>query len=198
MKNVKHIPFNSARKSVPREVLYLNAWREYAETLIDVFGEEDKITNFVSIFSHSDVNPQRAAMVAASFVTFMGCNAGQSFTNKATEFYRKVSSFMTRENAFLSVWAIENRRTLGINNNSILMECVVGRSVDGGLTKVNINKLTVEDLEIMNVMVSWWSSDDAKKLREGVEGEAKRQVAEILDNLYSPKIKNSNDISLMI
>lgn len=189
---IKHIPFNKARQSVPYETLYLEYWQKYASTVVDVMGEEK--TNFDWIMSRNPhiVCKKRAAMVAASFIVFMGCNAGRDFTARAEDFYRVCNGALSREDAYVARWALHNKRSMGVSNGEILMEVIVGRRVynkkanygSGAMVYANINRLTVEDTEILNEMVIWWSRGDAKMLREVCDPKAQEKVSEIMKKLF--------------
>lgn len=189
-RNIKHIPFNKARQSVPRECLYLKEWQRYADSIAFNDGVRD-VSNFEDIFKrYGFIKPGfREALVAASFMTFMGCSGGRAFTDSAEELYRKSDSILSREDAFLTCWMKENRRFSFINNGTILMENIVGRYVRKSSTDpfdvaTKHDKFTVEDWEALNVMVIWWSTLEAKKLRESCEDLAVEKTKEILSSLF--------------
>lgn len=191
-KNIKHIPFNKARSSVPRECLYLKEWQEFAEK-VSFNNDIRDVTNFEHIFNlYGNITPGfREALVAASFVTFMGSNVGRAFTLSSEDLYRRCDGILTREDAFLSCWMKENKRISFCNNGMILMEAIVGRYVNKSNSlnpyesAYKLDKFTVEDWEALNVMVIWWSTEEAKEMRERCESYAVKQTNEILASLYS-------------
>lgn len=168
----KHQPIINPRKGTPREFLYLKAWQTFAQH--PSRSQIDTSIEFDFMFPARRWNQKRASEVAASFMVFMGCNAGQSFTAQAENLYNE-KTILTRSNCFLSTWAIENKRNYGVNNGV--------RYVEAFLTPREIfenhqireeyfeKNITITDYEAVEVMVDWWSSYSAQKIRDKVEQE---------------------------
>lgn len=190
---IKNIPFNKPRASVPKEGLYLSYWNRYSMEKVNEYDLDSDTTNFDVLYKRSGAfSKQRFAMVAASFITYMGCNLGIAFTDEAEDFHRRIDGTLNREDAFIAKWALYNKRTSYINNNSIPMEAMIGRKVfnqrarhgEGAWVNLNINQLTVEDYEIVNVMVRWWAGEDAIAMRNYCKPIAQKMTTKILENLY--------------
>lgn len=160
---VMHTPLHPARASTPGEVIYLELWREWATA---------RPREWWAIFETRGPVRQRAASVAASFMVFMGCNCGRGFTHRAEDFATN-GIFMSRENAFLSAWAIENRRCRGINSGLRASEYMLAREYPiqarHGASRISealIPAITMEDNDILESMVVWWSTTPAMVMRD--------------------------------
>lgn len=178
---VKHIPLHPAREGTPGEVIYLNLWREFATT---------RPLEWHAIFvTNGRPVRQRAASVAASFMVFMGCSVGYSFTLSA-ERIASESSFMGRESAFLAAWAVANRRTHHKNNGLRTVEYMLAREYpirDQSWRQVDwslVPAITQEDYDIIESMVAWWSTTQARVMRDIaerlIEVETLRQSKELM------------------
>ncbi len=173
---VLHRPLQPPRTSVPREGLYLAAWQQFAT---------ERPLEWVRIFDTSGPVRQRAASVAASFMVFMGCNGGNSFTQQALR-YRSSGVFCSAESAFLAAWAIENRRIYWINHGLRAIEFLLSRDypIDQGHFKDRVDwkkvpAISMDDVDIVESMVAWWSTKTAELMREMVEAQFKAQEASL-------------------
>lgn len=183
---VLHTPMHPPRACTPGEVIYLDLWREYATA---------RPREWWGIFETRGPVRQRAASVAASFMVFMGCNCGRGFTHRAEEL-SKASIFMSRENAFLAAWAIENRRCGGVNSGLRASEYMLAseypiatsfgsnRAV-GSLVPV----ITQEDNDILESMVVWWSTTPAKVMREIAEPMIEASNIKQRSRIFDPEVK---------
>lgn len=168
-----HKPIIYPRKGTPKESLYLKAWHSFCDKPI---YESSDVTTFNQLFPAWQFDQKRASEVAASFMVFMGCNAGESFTIESEKLFSSTME-MNKSNCFMAVWAIENKRSLGINDNIRYVEAILTpREVfeHRGLRNDYISKnITWVDYEIIETMVQWWASYDASHLREKVSKEFK-------------------------
>ncbi len=94
---VLHVPLRPPRKATPGEGIYLQLWKEFAES---------RPKEWHAIFQTNGPVRQRAASVAASFMAYMGCGGGRDFTFKAEAAAAQESAFGSREAAFLATWAV--------------------------------------------------------------------------------------------
>lgn len=99
---------------------------------------------------------------------------------------------MSRENAFMAAWAIENMRIRGINNGLRTSEYMLAREypiqVRHGATRINeslIPAITMEDNDILEGMVVWWSTSPATIMREiaaqMIEGASRKRLSKIFE-----------------
>jgi hypothetical protein len=182
MKKIKHIPFQPPRESVPMEGIYLQLWRDFAESRPD---------EWKAIFSDCPFNPrQRAASVAASFMTYMGCNGGLCFTRRAEEL---IGEFKFPEPAYIASWAIENARNKAVNSGLRTIEYMLAREHPikhkwpNGVNWKAVPCVTMEDIDVIDSMVRWWAGTTAKAIREQAEAllaaqKAKEHLQHHLDN----------------
>jgi len=162
---LKHVPTRPPRPCTPAEGAYLREWQEWVK---------DHPGNWLTIFSDCPTAPrQRAASVAASFVVMMGTTAGKSFTHCALAEADRGESTTDPSHAFLRAWAEENCRRRGINNGLRFVEYMLASEYPiqhdklGG-SRVNwraVPDVTMDDMDVIEAMVCWWASDDARVLR---------------------------------
>lgn len=165
MPRVKHVPLQPPRPGTPGEGVYLGLWQEWATANP---GE------WLAIFDTCAKVGQRAASVAASFMVFMGCNVGRSFTGEALQL---AMTDRWRERAFLAAWANENRRSRGVNHGLRTIEFMLApkhpiaenapfsRGVDWQL----VPNVTMDDIDIVESMVCWWAGTAAEAMRNVAE-----------------------------
>lgn len=168
-----HVPLQPPRASVPREGLFLALWQQFAEQRPEEWRYIIRTTGPVR---------QRAASVAASFMTFMGCNGGRGFTHTA-ERLATSGAFTCTEDAYLSAWAIENKRVHGVNSGLRTVEYMLARQhpiVHHICARVDwklVPDVSMEDADIVESMVAWWCSPTARWMREAVEAQMKVREA---------------------
>ncbi len=165
---VIHRPLAPPRTSTPGEGIYLGLWQEFATA---------RPREWRYIFSDMRSTPrQRVASVAASFMVFMGCNGGASFTHRATEMAKKDME-LNRERIFVAAWAMENARYRGIDHGLRTIEYMLasehpienhpfcGRRVNHKRVPI----ITMEDQDAIECMVRWWASQQAECMRDIAE-----------------------------
>lgn len=165
---LRHTPLHPPRKSVPREGLYLMLWQQFAT---------QRPQEWRYIFRTNGPVRQRAASVAASFMVYMGCNAGRAFTHSAE---KMTALIPCPEDAYLAAWAIENKRLHGFNSGLRTIEYMLSRehpvTLDTGRSGTDWGKVpnvSMEDMDIVESMVAWWSGPTAHWMREAVEAQIK-------------------------
>lgn len=165
---VKHIPLKPARAGTPGEGIYLQLWQKFAT---------DRPNEWRAIFRTNGPVRQRAASVAASFMVYMGCNGGASFTHEAERRAAAGGFLGSREYAFLAAWAIHNKRDRGINSGLRTIEYMLAREHPiypdtyrcGRVNWRTVPDVTMEDTDIVESMVRWWASTTAEVMREQAE-----------------------------
>ena len=175
-----HVPLKPPRASVPSEGLFLALWQQFVEQRPEEWGYIMRTTGPIR---------QRAASVAASFIVFMGCNGGKSFTFRAEQLADS-GAFTYPEDAYLAAWAIENKRIHSVNSGLRTVEYMLARqhpiTTGGALTRridwKLVPNVTQEDADIVESMVAWWSSTTAHWMRNSVEAKVKALEAD--DRLF--------------
>lgn len=164
---VVHLPLRAPRKGTPGEVIYLDLWREWATA---------RPAEWRQIF-HDMNTPvrQRAASVASSFMVWMGCNGGESFTFKAEKLANS-GAFPYREAAFIAAWALDNRRQYGHNSGLRTIEYMlaVEHPISHGISGSRVDwkqvpAVTQDDNDVIECMVAWWSTGPAAVMRSIAE-----------------------------
>lgn len=173
---LRHVPLKPPRASVPREAIFLELWQQFAEQRPEEWA-------YVVRGRTNGPMRQRAASVAASFMVFMGCNGGQSFTHFAERVARS-GAFTCTEDAYLAAWTIENKRIHGVNHGLRAVEYLLARehplsdrTCGTGVNWTAVPDVTMEDMDIIEAMVAWWCSTTARWMREAVEAQVKAMEA---------------------
>lgn len=162
---IQHIPLQPPRVSIPMEGIYASLWRNFAEQRPD---------EWKAIFRDCPTNPrQRAASVAASFMVFMGCNGGREFT-AAADRLAATGARGGKEAAYLAAWALTNDRTCYINSGLRTIEYMLASEYPihttgirhGHVNWQSVPTVTMDDIDVIECMVRWWSGTTAHVIRE--------------------------------
>lgn len=163
------------RACTPGESIYLELWHEY---LYVAPAFIDKILSDIPFET-----TQRDRAVAASFMVFMGCNAGQAFTESAEDIARNDGDpYGFEVNAYFAAWVRFNRRYRSTNYGVRAIEFmlapvhpVVHDRFGARLDRSLIPEISMRDIDVVEAMVAWWASPDAKEIR----GKAKERLDEL-------------------
>ena len=162
---VVHLPFCPPRQNTPGEVIYLKLWQAWATENPD---------DWASIFSDMHSAPrQRVACCAASFMVHMGTNDGASFTHQCTV-AAKGKTFPHTE--YVKIWASHNVRHAGVNHGLRCIEYMLAREypiqrafVGRCINWQKVPNITMEDMDAIECMVAWWSTEPAIQMRQMAE-----------------------------
>lgn len=163
-----HSSIQPPRQNTPGEGIYLRLWQQYIQS------NPKNLKEILINTMYSRVS-QRQASVCASFMKFMGCNAGKSFTHYAESLRTKYDS---SHDAYRHAWYEINRRIAGINSGVRTIEAMLSpeyhikeRDNFSIVTIVKwslFNSITTEDYDTVECMVSWWGSQEAQEIRAKV------------------------------
>jgi hypothetical protein len=178
---VDHIPFAPPRDGTPGEGIYLKLWQDFVAARPDDFEDIFRDMN--------DPVDQRVASIAASFMVFMGCNGGASFTYQANELRPK---FAYPAHAFAAAWAIENQRSRGTNHGLRTAEYMLAAihpiGNDGFRSDVvweRVPQINQKDMDAIECMVEWWSTRPAERMREIAEALIAAENKKRLSGLFT-------------
>lgn len=156
-----HEPVRPVRPGTVGEGIYLDLWREF------VTGEPEAAAAIFHDLPSKQLD-QRGASVAASFMTYMGCNGGADFTYSAKQTADK-RFFTSAERAFLAMWATHNTRCAGTNSGLRAVEFILAEQHPTSTGRVNwglVPTVTADDVDVIECMVKWWSSPRATLMRD--------------------------------
>ncbi|WP_321820841.1 MULTISPECIES: hypothetical protein [unclassified Burkholderia] len=165
-----HLPVRAPRSTTPGEGILLSLWQEYAVKHPNDF-------EYIFLDMNEPID-QRIASVAASFMVFMGCNGGASFTHQAQEMW-KTGAFSYPREAYLAAFALNNQRRRGVNGGLRTIEFMLAPTypfedpAHGGhqvMWQV-VPEITQKDMDAVDCMVGWWASPPAKAIRHVAEPE---------------------------
>lgn len=184
LQSLKHAPLHLPRPGTAGEGWYLERWLAFV-------GAEQGLKAFERILKNSDlVVNQRTAEVAASFMVFMGCNGGQSFTYRCERYAASELFRTSRECAFLAAWPIENRRLGGVDFGLRTVEYMlayhhpISDSTNGRARQVQwamVPTISQDDGDTIECMVVWWAGIEAQKMRDAVQPMISGFNAKMLD-----------------
>ncbi len=165
---LSHKPIIPPREGFPGENVYAFEW----ETLNATVGRPDLdppnalLANI--LYDMQRRITQRHASVAASFITWLGTNAGMCFKLTAQRIREESRGLLTLEDAYGCAWAIENRRRSHVNSGSRAIEHILagvddfGKDLFGGMYGLRrAPDLHVEDYETIEHLVAWLASPRA-------------------------------------
>lgn len=160
-----HEPIQPARPHHEGEQVYLYQWQQLLSYREEGWPPNAKLA--IILFDLPHALAQRHATVAASFITWLGTNAGMSFRSEARRLKNIVDSF-TLEQAFTAAWSIGNIRQHHRNGRNIdhilAPEDHYGEDlVTGHVRLLRQPHVTGEDLEVLDVLVRWLSTDEASE-----------------------------------
>lgn len=156
-----HEPVRPVRPGTVGEGIYLDLWREF------VTGEPEAAAAIFHDLPSKQLD-QRGASVAASFMTYMGCNGGAGFTRNAKHIAGK-RFFTDTERAFVAAWALDNQRNGAVNSGLRSIEFILAEThpiVDGRVSWDRVPTVTADDMDVIECMVKWWSSPRATLMRD--------------------------------
>lgn len=154
---LKHIPIAPPRQGHDGEVSFLAAWQQFADRAPD---------DFEAIFSHriSHRFAQRSASVAASFVMWLGTNAGACLIRSGNDLATKG---LSRTYAYVAAWAIDNQRIRWINSGLRSVQYVLAAEypIEGAGHEVLWSKVpvvTLEDLDVIDALMEWLATSQGQ------------------------------------
>lgn len=162
-----HDPVNAPRPGTPGEGFYLALWREYVE------ADARRLDRILRDTRPPEPSPRQAA-VCASFMTFMGCNAGIAFTDAAERMVaaRMDGVYRSPGHVFLMAWSLENRRRTGMNSGVRIIEAMLAHDLwsyrQGEAPRMNrqaMDAISTDDFDTVDCMVEWWAGEDAAAMR---------------------------------
>ncbi|MBU0917846.1 MAG: hypothetical protein KKD97_15985 [Gammaproteobacteria bacterium] len=178
---LEHLPVKPPRPGTPGEGIYLDLWRDYLAA---------NPRRLDSILRDTMSEPtQRDATVCASFMVFMGCNGGRDLAGNAQRLLS--SSRMRSHEAFMAAWANLNERRRGVDHGLRAIEYILAPehpirhpSVGGcAVDWQKVPEITMQDIDVIECMVVWWSTADAAEMRSiaepMIEAATKKHLSEI-------------------
>lgn len=137
MRSLIHEPETPCRPSIYGEGIFVGQWKhELAKVPDHGTGETEEM--FCKIFGDLDPIDQRDATVAASFICWLGTNAGNSYLHESA--LRRHSE--GGDEAYLLQWALWNRRVSYINGGKRTVEAI-------------LREPTIRDLEVIEKLAEW-------------------------------------------
>ena len=168
--SIVHKPIRPVRDDVVGEVVFSAAWEKMATRVFN--HDEEEVGVFLDLAKyHRLPDLERAARVAASFMTWLGTNCGNSFLHEASN--RK------GRHRYLLEWGKENRREYGINNNVRTIEFLIAPEdhfKNGALIKYP--QVLFQDCEVVEMMCEWLERNNAQQMLKDCAYEIKIRHSE--------------------
>lgn len=157
--NLVHDPMHKPRNGFIGENVFAAAWKEeMAKPGPSAYDCDEYALGFV-LWSMPGKLTQRRATVAASFVTWLGTNAGVGLLYVARGLEKRM---VHTAMAYQAAWAHENERRRGINNGIRMLEyqLALPENIEtnpmfrtGGLRSLPV--LSADDYEVAEHVVRW-------------------------------------------
>lgn len=187
-----HTPIRPPRPGTPGEGIYLQLWQDY------MAADPGRLHSI--LWSTGSSVGQREASVCASYMTFMGCNCGGCFTHAAEQLLTlsDLHSYThSAEGRFLMAWALENRRSRGVNGGIRTIEAMLAKSdafvattFDRRVDWDAFSEITPADYDTVECMVVWWSGRDAAEMRTIAKSMIEAANKRILSSIFKPQGAN--------
>ena len=168
---MKHSPFRPARPDMA-EAVFLSRWQAL-NVASDVF--------LPSILGHSRA-PVRSARVAASFITWIGSNVGACFIREAK---LAIAHHSYAEPAYLTAWALANRRVFSVSSNVRAIEVILSPASlfnQAGGTPFELASqmnISLADMDVIESIVIWLSTAHGDSFVTACELEHRANLARI-------------------
>jgi hypothetical protein len=133
------------------------------ETPLDEFYYDDDDTRLATVV-HFIREPltQSHASLAASFIIWLGTNCGNCFLDQAKKLVA-ANPHMRKSQMFLAQWAIENRRTSGINHSGRMIEHLMDTAENGMFGRsAPFPVPTAAECEVVEHVAFWLGSDEGQ------------------------------------
>lgn len=149
----------------------------FAETWAEWCNKE---TTRENLFGES--RPSLYAMrFFGSFALWLGTNCGRCFVESAK---LDQIEYWERRSSILKAWAIENKRSAGINGGIRALEAILEGEPAGSMR--SFRKLTADDFELAEIFVFWLASDDgmafyAEASRRSFQAQRNRALPKHID-----------------
>lgn len=159
-----HSPIDGPRPDHIGENVYSFQWKQLHVN--DRAANVQKPPNYLLASMLHDMTSQitqRHASVAASAITFLGCNCGQSIILQAKAMASKNLNY---PDALLASWTLTNKRSFGINRGLRAIEVMLAPPdywgtdfLSGALQLQRIPELSIEDYETVEHVYAWLGGD---------------------------------------
>lgn len=145
------------------EVVFGTEWKRLLETPLEEFYYDEEDTRLSTIVNFiREPLTQTHASIAASFIIWLGTNCGNCFLDQAKKLIA-ANPHRGRSQMFLAQWAIENRRSTGINHSGRMIEHLMdtaestmfGRSAPFPVP-------TMAECEVIEHVAFWLGSDEGQ------------------------------------
>ena len=145
-----HDPVRPPRATFVGESVFAYRWAQQMRHLRKNWLDESLYEPLESVLhDHTGPTDQRAATVAASFITWLGTNCGRAYLAQARQFSQAMK--ISLPNAYVAALALEMRRQRGVNHWSSLVEGLLTRDAPDQSSPA----LCVTDLEIIPHVAAW-------------------------------------------
>lgn len=169
------------RQGMVAETVYADYWRDFAKGTREN-GNGEALPNIVRLFNKLPFYlEQKHATLAASFICWLGTNAGLGFIGRCKRFSENINN---PEEAYLSAWAVDNRRIYGHNSNTRTIEWLKAdesalvRGMDGFLCFSQSPEVNLEDQDIIETLICWLSDTEGQRFVKACEKEIERRREE--------------------
>lgn len=199
-----HRPIRRPRTTFTGECMFAASWMRLmaspsVESEVYAGGFANKLESILILYPHEIT--QRTASIAASFISWLGTNNGLCFLLGARKMAEKIGNM---HDGYVAAWAIENRRSQGINYGVRTIEAVLSEedsSQDLFGYRPNVPLLSAAEVEVVDILVEWIACEEGRAfvnnceaeildLKKAKESEERRQMRAL-----SRKNQSTNEVT---
>lgn len=171
-----HRPMRPPRADVLGEVVFTECWAQLMAKPGPALEEcsNYQLTTILSSSMPTYVT-QRQAIVAATFVNWLGTNCGRAFLAEGNRMEKSVCG--RSGHGFLMAWAVENHRQTGINSGFRALEHILATDdCRFAGTLARYPSLSADDFEVVEHVIVWLGSAPGQQFINQCEGEIARRM----------------------
>lgn len=163
---LQHTPIDGPRPTHVGENVFAHQWELLMTKQPDACDPPNSRLAYI-LWGMTREITQRHASVAASFVTWLGCNAGNAFVERGRRMFIDIDSVhrLSREHASMVSWSIENMRSPRKFYRTI--DTILAERDDygpdlfsNGISLRRLPKISAEDVETADHLAYWCGTPD--------------------------------------
>lgn len=176
---LQHEPIRPPNQEILGEIVYAEGWA--------LLVGDDGLHPLHNILEPLGRPSFREAMLAATFVTWLGSVAGNEWLRGTAAIANQVTTQKHRCGLFLSTWSDYNCRRTGRNRGYRQVELLLADQRDGDGFPIVASSITPADYEVFDHTAMWLGTDMGMQFIQECEGELlKRRTAAGYDQAPRP------------
>lgn len=162
---LSHTPIDGPRPSHVGENVYAYEWAQLMTRHAQSSGIPNELLASILWDMYVELT-QRHASVAASVITWLGCNAGQALMLNARAI--ALVDRINKVDAYLCAWTMANRRARAVSRGVRTIESILAPGdhwgndmFSGACTLIRLPEITIDDYETVEHVIAWLGTSTA-------------------------------------